>query len=129
MMNITNWIVSSVLLVCIDSVYLSLIKDFFKAQIVDVQKSPFQINMVGAILSYLFLIIGINYFIIQSHKPVFDAFILGLVIYGVYEGTTYALLKNWRIHTVVIDTLWGGILFALVTYLTYYLSSLKIFSK
>tara|TARA_B100001175_G_C19433226_1_gene602252 strand:+ start:510 stop:893 length:384 start_codon:yes stop_codon:yes gene_type:complete len=125
-MNITNIIVSGVLLLCIDSVYLSLIKDFFSKQITDVQRSPLKINIYGVILSYLFLIIGINYFIIQHNKSVFDAFMLGLVIYGVYEGTTYALLKDWRINTVILDTLWGGILFGLVTYFTYLLISLKL---
>ena len=126
-MNITNIIVSGILLLCIDGVYLSLIKDFFNKQIADVQRSPLKINIYGAILSYLFLIVGINYFIIQHNKSVFDAFMLGLVIYGVYEGTTYALLKDWRINTVILDTLWGGILFALVTYFTYLLISLKLF--
>jgi uncharacterized membrane protein len=126
-MNITNIIVSGILLLCIDSVYLSLIKDLFIKQITDVQRSPLKINIYGGILSYLFLIVGINYFIIQHNKSVFDAFMLGLVIYGVYEGTTYALLKDWRINTVILDTLWGGILFALVTYFTYLLISLKLF--
>jgi len=125
-MNITNIIVSGVLLLCIDSVYLSLIKDFFNKQITDVQRSPLKINIYGVILSYLFLIIGINYFIIQHNKSIFDAFMLGLIIYGVYEGTTYALLKDWRINTVILDTLWGGILFGLVTYFTYLLISLKL---
>ena len=114
------------LLLCIDSVYLSLIKDIFNKQITDVQRSPLKINIYGVILSYLFLIIGINYFIIQHNKSIFDAFMLGLVIYGVYEGTTYALLKDWRINTVILDTLWGGILFGLVTYFTYLLISLKL---
>lgn len=121
-MNITNLIISSILLLSVDSLYLSFIKDFFKKQIEKVQKSSFQINIYGAVLSYLFLIIGINYFIIQPQRSYVDAFLLGLVIYGVYEGTTYALLKDWNINTVVIDTLWGGILFTLVTYLTYLLS-------
>ena len=121
-MNITNLIISSILLLSVDSLYLSFIKDFFKKQIEKVQKSSFQINIYGAVLSYLFLIIGINYFIIQPRRSYVDAFLLGLVIYGVYEGTTYALLKDWNINTVVIDTLWGGILFTLVTYLTYLLS-------
>jgi uncharacterized membrane protein len=44
---------------------------------------------------------------------------LGMVIYGVYETTTYAILQKWRLETVVKDTLWGGILFYLTTFLTY----------
>jgi len=42
---------------------------------------------------------------------------LGIVIYGVYETTNYALLKDLSILTVIIDTLWGGLLFASTTYL------------
>ena len=64
-----------------------------------------------------------NYFILKQRRSVMDAFILGIVIYGVYETTTYALLKKWSIQTVMIDTLWGGILFGLTTYLTYKLRS------
>ena len=76
-----------------------------------------QVNFLGAALCYIFLIVGINYFIIKPRKSVTDAFLLGLVIYGVYETTNYALFKNWSILTVIIDTLWGGLLFASTTYI------------
>jgi uncharacterized membrane protein len=75
------------------------------------------INYLGAALCYVFLIVGINYFIIKPRKSVSDACLLGLVIYGVYETTNYALFKNWSITTVIIDTLWGGALFAITTYI------------
>jgi uncharacterized membrane protein len=112
-------LVSAILLVVIDSIYLTLIKSFFTKQIQSVQGDPVTVNMVGLVLCYIFLISGINYFIITPNRPVNDAFLLGLIIYGVYETTNYALFKNWSILTVIIDTLWGAILFALTTYLTY----------
>jgi uncharacterized membrane protein len=74
-------------------------------------------NYLGAALCYIFLIFGINYFIIKPHKSVSDAFLLGIIIYGVYETTNYALFKNWSMLTVIMDTLWGGILFAVTTYI------------
>ena len=117
-MKITDALISGVLLLAIDSTYLTAITEFFKEQIKDVQKSPLRVNMYGVVLSYLCLIIAINYFIIQRDASWVDAFVLGIVIYGVYEGTTFALLKDWKLSTVVIDTLWGGILFALVAVLT-----------
>lgn len=83
-----------------------------------------QVNYLGAALCYVFLIVGINYFIIKPNRSVTDAFLLGLVIYGVYETTNYALFKNWSIITVIIDTLWGGILFALTTYIVSLLRNL-----
>ena len=110
-------LVSAIVLISIDFIYLNVIKDFFKKQIQNVQGSQMQVNFLGVALCYIFLIAGINYFIIKPRKSVSDAFLLGIVIYGVYETTNYALLKNWSIITVIIDTLWGGLLFAFTTYI------------
>lgn len=111
-------IVSAILLVVIDSIYLNLVKGYFAKQIQDVQGSPLKINYVGAAICYIFLIIGLNYFIIKPNRSVQDAFLLGLVIYGTFELTNYALFKSWSLLTVIIDSLWGGSLFALTTYIT-----------
>jgi hypothetical protein len=108
---------SAIIFVSIDFIYLNLIKDYFNNQIKSVQGSQMNVNLFGAVLCYIFLIVGINYFIIKPKKSVSEAFLLGIVIYGVYETTNYALFKNWSILTVIIDTLWGGILFASTTYL------------
>lgn len=110
-------LVSAIILISIDFVYLNVMKGYFNNQIQSVQGSAPKFNYLGAALCYIFLISGINYFIIKPHKSVSDAFLLGIVIYGVYETTSYALLKNWSILTVIIDTLWGGLLFASTTYL------------
>ena len=110
-------LISAIIFISIDFIYLNLIKNYFYNQIKLVQGTEPKINFLGAALCYLFLIIGINYFIIKPHKSVSEAFLLGIIIYGVYETTNYALLKNWSILTVFIDTLWGGILFASTSYL------------
>ena len=80
--------------------------------------------MLGAAICYVFLIFGINYFIINPRKSVYDAFLFGIVIYGVFETTNYAILKNWSIFSVLLDTLWGGVLFALTTYIVNFLRRL-----
>ena len=110
-------LISAIVFITIDSFYLNSTKGYFEKQIQDVQGSPLKINYMGAALCYVFLIIGINYFIIKPKKSVQDAFLLGLVIYGVYETTNYAIFKKWSLLTLLIDTLWGGILFALTTYI------------
>jgi len=110
-------LVSAIIFITTDFVYLNVIKDYFLNQIKQVQGSEPKVNFLGVALCYIFLIAGINYFIIKPHKSVNDAFLLGIVIYGVYETTNYALLKNWSIFTVIIDTLWGGLLFAFTTYI------------
>lgn len=109
-------LISSIVLIVIDFAYIRIIKNYFGNQIKNVQGSPMEINYLGAALCYLFLIIGINYFIIKPRKSISDAFLLGIIIYGVFETTNLALFKNWSIFTVIIDTLWGGILFASTTF-------------
>ena len=110
-------LLSAIIFISLDFIYLQSIKNYFQKQVQSVQGSAMQVNYLGAALCYVFLIAGINYFIIKPNRSVKDAFLLGLVIYGVYETTNYALFKNWSIITVIIDTLWGGILFALTTWI------------
>jgi uncharacterized membrane protein len=56
-------------------------------------------------------------FIFNSNRGVKDAFLLGICVYGVYETTNYAILDKWSKTSVIIDTLWGGILFSGTTYI------------
>jgi uncharacterized membrane protein len=109
-------LLSAIVMISLDFVYLSTMKGYFMNQVKNVQGSALKLNYFGAALCYVFLIAGINYFIIKPRKSVSDAFLLGLVIYGVYETTNYALFSNWSIVSVIIDTLWGGLLFASTAY-------------
>ena len=109
----------SIILVVIDTGYLYSMKKFFNNQIKLVQGTDIQMNIYAAMLCYIVLVYGLYYFIIRNHRSPWDAFLFGLTIYGVYETTTYAILKNWHIKTVMIDTLWGGVLMAAVTWLSY----------
>lgn len=108
-------LVSALGLVAIDFAYLTVIKGHFARQIAAVQGSPMVVNLFGAIITYVFLIFGLNYFIIRPGHSAQDAFLLGLVVYGVYDFTNLALLSKWQLTTAVMDTLWGGALFYLTT--------------
>jgi len=109
------YLLTAIVLLSLDAVYLTLLSGFFDQQIRLVQGSSIQMNFVAAAMCYIILVFGINHFILEPRKSVYEAFLLGIVIYGVYETTSYSLLKNWRFSTVVVDTLWGGTLFALTT--------------
>jgi uncharacterized membrane protein len=110
-------LISAIVFITIDFIYLNIMKDYFDKQIKNIQGTKIEMNFLGAALCYIFLIYGLNYFIIKPRKTVSEAFLLGLVIYGVFETTNYALFKNWSMITVIIDTLWGGLLFASTTYI------------
>ena len=119
-MKLKNILISGVAMLGLDFFYLSTFGKFFNNLIHSIQGSPLKMNAMGAILCYILLIFGVNYFIIDPKKPLADAFLLGLVIYGVYETTNYAILKKWQPQAVALDTLWGGILMALTTKITYH---------
>lgn len=116
---------AAMILIILDFMYISFIKNIFTAQIQNIQHSKVVVNWIGIILCYVFIIASLHYFILWPKKSVLDAFILGLLTYGIYETTNYALFKDWSFTIVVIDTLWGGVLFALTTYI-YSIISTKI---
>ena len=96
-------------------------KTYFDNQVKAVQGSVIQMNLLAAVLCYISLVFGVYYFIIREKKSLLQAFLLGLVIYTVYEFTTWALFKNWKISTVIMDSLWGAILFTLTTAIVYFI--------
>ena len=118
-MKLNEILISAVAMLVIDSFYLTNLSQYFNQVFSKVQGSDLKLDIYGAILCYIILVFGLNYFIINEKKNLFDAFLLGFVIYGVYEATNYATLKNWPLSMVLIDSLWGGLLFALTTLLTY----------
>jgi uncharacterized membrane protein len=113
------------ILLMLDAAFLTVIKDMFALQVAEVQRVVMEVKYLGAVMCYALLIFALYYFIIKDRRPVIDAILLGFVIYGVYETTTYALLKKWKLQTVMIDTLWGGILLGLTTMATYKLTPIR----
>jgi uncharacterized membrane protein len=108
-----------VVMLVLDGVYLGLTNNFFNRMVEKVQGSPITFKMSGAIPCYILLVLGLNYFIIQKNKSLLDAFLLGILVYGVYETTNYTILNQWSKTAVIMDTFWGGLLFALTTGIVY----------
>ena len=114
-----------IVFVIIDSIYLTSMKAFFDKQVNLIQGSNIEMKLIPAVLCYISLVVGLYYFIIKERKSLFEAFLLGFVIYSVYEFTNWALFKNWKLTTVLMDTLWGSVLFTLTTAIIYYIFNSK----
>lgn len=110
-------LITAIVLLSLDFIYLKAMSNYFQDQIKKVQGTALKMNLFGVILCYIFLVVGLYYFIIKPNKSVSDAFLFGLVIYGVYETTNLSIFTNWSILSVIIDTLWGASLFALTTFI------------
>jgi uncharacterized membrane protein len=120
-LNLYQVLLTFVVFVTLDSIYLTSMKTYFDNQVKSVQGSIIQMNLLAAVLCYISLVFGVYYFIIREKKSLLQAFLLGLVIYTVYEFTNWALFKNWKLTTVILDSLWGAILFTLTTAIVYFI--------
>jgi uncharacterized membrane protein len=109
----------SALMLVLDFTYLYLFKDFMLPILKNIQKADVKVNIMSALACYIILVSGLYYFIIRKKAPIKDAFLLGVLINGVYETTNYAFFKNWSPLLVILDTLWGGILLSTTTFLYY----------
>lgn len=116
---IERYIFACILFLIADGLFLWMNRVHFQNQIINVQRVIMQPNYNAMIMSYVFLLSGLCYFIIRPHRSVLEAFLLGLLIYGVFEFTNMGIFKKWELKTAIMDTLWGGILFAGVTQGTY----------
>jgi len=121
-----DYIIPAFTMLTLDSVYLSSIGGFlFKPMINNIQKKDLKLNIYGAIACYILLILVLYKFIIIDRKSPNDAFILGFCVYGIFDSTNYALFNNYKMFPALIDTIWGGCLFYIVTLITYKILRIK----
>jgi uncharacterized membrane protein len=70
-------------------------------------------------LAYFLISFGLYYFVIKNStnfkQTLIEAFIFGIVLYGVYDTTNYATILKYNARVAVIDTIWGGVLLMIVT--------------
>ena len=119
MINYKEVLISSIVMLILDFFYLSNSGPSFNKIVKKIQGEEIKFKLNGAIVCYIALVFSLNYFVINKKKNIQDAFILGVCIYTVYESTNHAIFKEWNGLPIYIDSVWGGILFSLTTYLTY----------
>ena len=116
----------------IDMLWLGLIaKDFYAKQIGGLMKP--NINWTAAIIFYLIFIAGLLVFVIMpavvknswTHAVLMGA-LFGFVCYATYDLTNLAVAKDWPIFVTIIDLIWGAVLAASVSVITYLIAT-KIF--
>ncbi len=112
----------------IDMVWLVFIaKNFYAKQIGFLMaKNP---NLVAAFIFYLIFIAGLIVFVINPalDKKLWTQALLmgaffGLVTYATYDLTNLATVKNWPLIITIVDLIWGTVLSATVSVVTYFIA-------
>lgn len=103
----------------IDMVYLSfLMKGFY-----DLQLSAFErtIRIFPALIVWTMIPVGIIIFVLPKSKEIrktaLYGAIFGFIVYGVYDFTNYAILKDYSLIMTIVDLAWGTFLCSLVSFL------------
>lgn len=97
-----------------DALYLYNVTPKFNNMLQNIQSSPLTVRWGAVVLTYMAMVTIVYWFIIRPRRSIVDAFVLGLCVYGVYDGTNYATIRKWEPSFAWMDTIWGGVLFSLV---------------
>jgi uncharacterized membrane protein len=115
-MTLTLYAATAAVFLILDGIMLTLVmKPLFTRHIGPLLADP--IRIAPATLFYLSYVAGLVYLVslpaMRSGAPVLlPALIIGLMAYGTYEFTSWAVMRDWHWQMVVTDTLWGGALTA-----------------
>lgn len=105
-----------------DGIWLRVMKPMYSRTIRRTQKKEFKrVRMGGAAAAYVCIIVLIVLFAeLTSLKPweaALYGFVYGAAVYGVFNGTNVAIFEDYSTKTAIIDTIWGGVLFASAIFL------------
>lgn len=117
--EIKTLIVCTLAMLALDACWITFNMKSYQNQIIMVQRVVMQVKPLGAVIVYGLMIFALFYFILMKKRPVIEAFLLGLAIFGVYDFTNYAMIKKWDPMLACTDTLWGGALYATTAFITY----------
>jgi uncharacterized membrane protein len=113
----------------IDMLWLGLVaKNFYKEQIGMLMKP--EVNWAAAIIFYLIFITGMVVFVIApamakgswTHALLMGA-LFGFVCYATYDLTNLAIAKDWPLLVTIVDLVWGAVLAASVSTVTYFIAT------
>jgi len=128
-MNSYPYLATIITVLIVDFIWLYLNRDRYQKLVRKVQGFALNINILGAILSYICVIVGLFVFsipMIKYHKnnkqSLFELSMiygggLGLIMYGIFNTTNLGLFKNYDLTTAIIDTIWGFFIFTFASYL------------
>ena len=109
------------LLIIIDLPYLFLNVADFKSMVTEIQGQDINLKYFPALITYFIMSFGIYYFCIRSNnslqEKMISAAILGFTVYGTFDFTNLAIFQNYLLKIGIIDTLWGGLLLSLSSYI------------
>lgn len=90
-----------------------------------IKDGKFDLLMVPAIATYILMTLSIVLFVIpriSDNDSWLIAFAsgsaMGLIVYGIFDLTNLAIMKNYPIRFLIVDMIWGTVSFGIVSVLS-----------
>jgi len=113
-----QFILTAILLIAIDAVYLKFIGGpFYSHAVKKIQGKEITPRPYSVVIVYIIIITGLYYFIIGPNKSYKDGAFFGLAVYGVFDFTNHAILDNYSLPLAMMDTIWGMVLCGTTTFI------------
>jgi len=100
-----------------DLAYVITSRPFYDKVVMSIQGKPFVNKPFGMLVAALtYLLMGIGWFVLvapvaeesgELSKVVARAVLVGLLMYGVFNGTLYVFFEKWTASTAIRDMMWG----------------------
>ena len=117
-------LIATLVLLSLDALWIYLyMAQQYERQVKNIQGTPMVAQMHYAALAYLLMVVGLNLFVLpnirEGHEftdSLLYGGMFGLVVYGIYDFTSAAVLSNWDINLAIVDVLWGSFVFFAAAY-------------
>ena len=123
-----KYLVSLIVLLCLDSIYFKLATNTHNVVFKNIK--PKNIRIPSALISWSLLAITVTILNPRNKRQslIYGA-VAGFLIYGVYNSTNYATIKDWTLNMSFYDTAWGTFLCAMVSLIAYYIFGNNYFNN
>ena len=118
--------------IIVDLPYLYLNLDLFKKKTMAISGKGYPKNrLYSALLVYLAIAVGLVVFVlpkvdtskttsIRLKNALIYGGLFGVVSYSIFDFTNHFMFAGWDIYVALMDSIWGGVLCAIVSFIMSY---------
>jgi uncharacterized membrane protein len=125
----------NIILLIVISVFLFLLFDnlwfkfsyehIYQPMFKEINNEDYKLQILPGLYAWILLGLSIILFVLPLSKSLSYSFyygcLIGLIIYGVYNGTNKATIKNYSDKVFIYDNIWGVFVSGLVSSIVFYI--------
>ena len=128
MQLLKNLIISMILLIIVDAPYLVLNKNLYLAATKNISGKGYAMRYYSALIVYIAIALGLITLalpnVTKSSKwtetlmqSALYGGVFGLTSYAIFDFTMHFMFEGWTLGISIMDSIWGGILCTIVTFI------------